>query len=78
MDIMNMLKDIDPETLKKGIAKAQEFLSTPEGQNTAKLLSEGKTPDGGTLPESLKEVADAIQKDKNAQKMLGELIRAKR
>ena len=44
MDIFNLLKNMDPETLKKGIAQATEFLSTPEGKDAAKMLTEGKCP----------------------------------
>lgn len=78
MDILNMLKGMDKETLEKSLAAAQQFLSTPEGQNAAKMLSEGKTPDGGALPENLKDAVSSIQNDKSAQKMLGELMRGKR
>lgn len=78
MDIFSMLKNMDSETLQKGIQQATEFLSTPEGQNAAKMLSEGKMPDGGALPEELKSAADAIKGDKKAQDALGEFLKKTR
>ncbi|MGM9552505.1 MAG: hypothetical protein ACI3XA_09660 [Clostridia bacterium] len=78
MDILSMLQNMDKETLEKGLKEATAFLSTPQGQNAAKMLSEGKMPDGGQLPEGLKEAAEAIKGDKNAQNMLGELIKRRK
>lgn len=75
MDIFSLLKNMDPETLKKGIAQATEFLSTPEGQNAAQMLSSGKMPDGGEMPDSLKSIADAIKSDEKARDALGELVK---
>lgn len=75
MDIFSMLQNMDKETLEKSLKQAQEFLSTPEGQNAAKMLSEGKMPDGGAIPDSLKDAANAIREDKKAQNVLGELIK---
>ncbi len=75
MDIFNLLKNMDPQTLQKGIAQATEFLSTPEGQNAAKMISEGKMPDGGAIPDSLKNLAEAVKKDEKARDTLGELMK---
>lgn len=75
MDIFSLLKNMDPETLKKGISQATEFLSTPEGQNAAKMLSDGKMPDGGEMPDSLKSIAEAIKSDEKARNALGELAK---
>lgn len=75
MDIFSLLKNMDPETLQKGIKQAQEFLSTPEGKNAAKMLSEGKMPDGGDMPEDLKNAAKSISEDKKAQSALGEFLK---
>ena len=69
MDIFNLLKNMDPETLKKGIAQATEFLSTPEGKDAAKMLTEGKMPD------SLKSIAEAVKGDEKARDVLGELTK---
>ncbi len=77
MDIFSMLKNMDKETLEKGIAQAQAFLSTPEGQNAAKMLSEGKMPDGGNIPDGLKDAANMIGNNKQAQDILGELLKAR-
>lgn len=77
MDILSMLKNMDKETLEKGIAQAQKFLATEEGQNAAKMLSEGKMPDGGTIPDDLKDAVNAIGNDKKAQNILGELMKAR-
>lgn len=74
-NIFNILKNMDPQTLQKGIQQATEFLSTPEGQSAAKMLSEGKMPDGGVLPEGLKDAANAIKNDKKAQDALGEFLK---
>ena len=67
MDILSLLKNMDKETLENSIRQAQSFLSTPEGQNAAKMLSDGKMPDGGSIPEELKDAVDAIGNNKNAQ-----------
>ena len=75
MDILSLLKGMDKDTLEKGIKQAQEFLSTPEGKNAAKMLSEGKMPDGVNISEDLTSLAQSISEDKKAQKMLGELIK---
>lgn len=75
MDIFSMLKNMDPETLQKGIKQATEFLSTPEGQNAAKMLSEGKMPDGGAMPEALKSVAESVKNNEKARDMLGEYLK---
>lgn len=75
MDIFSLLKNMDPETLQKGIAQAQEFLSTSEGQNTAKMLSEGKMPDGSEMPDSLKSIAEAVKSNEKARDSLGELVK---
>lgn len=77
MDIFSMLKNLDKDTLEKGIKQAQSFLATPEGQNAAQMLSEGKMPDGSTIPSELTDIAKSISKDKGAQSLLGELMRAK-
>lgn len=77
MDIFSMLKNMDKETLEKGIAQAQKFLATPEGQNAAKMLSEGKMPDGGAIPDNLKEAVNIIGDNKQAQDILGELLKAR-
>lgn len=74
-DIFSMLKNMDKDTLEKGIKQAQAFLATPEGQNTAKMLSEGKMPDGGSIPAELTDMAKAVSEDKKAQQMLGELLK---
>lgn len=78
MDILGLLKNMDKDTLEKSIKEAQRFLSTPEGQNTAKMISEGKMPDGSQLPDELKDMAKAISKDENARSVLGELTRQKK
>ena len=75
MDIFSLLKNMDPETLQKGIAQATEFLSTPEGQNAARMLSEGKMPDGGEMPDSLKGIANAVKNDEKARDALGEYLK---
>ncbi len=75
MDIFNMLKNMDKDTLEKSISAAQAFLSTPEGQNAAKMLSEGKMPDGGSIPDELKSAANTISGSKEAQSMLGEFLK---
>lgn len=75
MDIFSMLKSMDKDTLEKSINAAQAFLATPEGQNTAKMLSEGKMPDGGNIPDELKNAASAISGSKEAQGMLGEFLK---
>lgn len=75
MDIANLLKNIDPETLKKGIAQAQEFLATPEGQNAAQMLSQGKMPDGGQMPEALKSFTGTALEDEKVRNTLGELAK---
>lgn len=75
MDIFNLLKNMDKDTLEKGLKEAQKFLATEEGQNAAKMLASGKMPDGANIPEELKSAVSAISEDKNAQKMLGELIK---
>ncbi|MBQ7876475.1 MAG: hypothetical protein IJ316_04215 [Clostridia bacterium] len=77
MDILNMLKNMDKETLEKGIAQAQQFLATPEGQNAAKMLSVGKMPDGGVIPDNLKDAVNVIGNNKQAQDILGELMKAR-
>ncbi len=74
MDIFSMLKNMDKDTLEKGLKQAQEFLATPEGQNAAKMLSEGKMPDGGAIPKELHEAAEAIKGSEKAQSMLGEFL----
>ncbi|MBR5535491.1 MAG: hypothetical protein IKU60_02450 [Clostridia bacterium] len=75
MDIFSMLKNMDPDTLQKGIKQATEFLSTPEGQNAAKMISEGKMPDGGAIPDSLKNLADSVKNDEKARDALGEYLK---
>lgn len=75
MDIFNLLKNMDPEILKKGIAQATEFLSTPEGKDAAKMLTEGKMPDGSEMPDSLKSIAEAVKGDEKARDVLGELTK---
>lgn len=75
MDILSMLKNMDKDTLEKGLKQAQEFLATPEGMNAAKMLSEGKMPDGEAIPQDLRDAANAIKEDKKAQDVLGELIK---
>lgn len=75
MDIFNLLKNMDSETLQKGIAQATEFLSTPEGQNAAKMLSEGKMPDGGEMPDSLRSLAQSVKDDEKARDTLGEYLK---
>ncbi len=78
MDILNMLKGMDKETLEKSLAAAQRFLSTPEGQNAAKMLSEGKMPDGGDMPKEFKDAASSIADSSQAQNILGELMRGRK
>lgn len=75
MDIFNLLKNMDSETLQKSIAQATQFLSTPEGQNAAKMLSEGKMPDGGKMPEDLKAFAQSVKDDEKARNALGEYLK---
>ncbi len=75
MDIFSMLKNMDKDTLDNALKEAQRFLATPEGQNAAQMLQEGKMPDGNNLPDSLKDAAKTISEDKNAQNMLGEFLR---
>lgn len=75
MDIFNLLKNMDPDTLQKGIKQATEFLATPEGQNAAKMISEGKMPDGGEMPDSLKNLAEAVRSDEKARDALGEYVK---
>lgn len=75
MDIFSMLKNMDKDTLEKGLKQAQEFLSTPEGQDAAKKLSQGNFPEGMNIPEELKDAAKSISEDKNAQNMLGEFLK---
>ena len=75
MDIFSMLKNMDPETLQNGIKQATEFLSTPEGQNAAKMISEGKMPDGGEMPESLRSFAQSVKNDEKARDALGEYLK---
>lgn len=69
MDILELIKNMDPETLKKSIAQAKEFLSTKEGMEKAKQLANG-TLDSATVPEDLRKAAEAIKNDKSAQKIL--------
>ncbi|MBQ8541398.1 MAG: hypothetical protein IJ435_08000 [Clostridia bacterium] len=75
MDIFSMLQNMDPETLQKGIKQATEFLATPEGQSAAKMLSEGKMPDGGAMPEELKSVAESVRNNEKARDALGEYLK---
>ncbi len=75
MDIFSLLKNMDKDTLEKSIKEAQKFLSTPEGQNAANMISQGKMPDGGEMPEGLKDMAKMISEDKTARDSLGELIK---
>ncbi len=78
MDILNLLKNMDSETLQKSIAQATEFLSTPEGQNAAKMLSGGKMPDGSEMPDSLKTLAQSVKNDERARDALGEYLKKHR
>lgn len=75
MDIFEMLKNMDKDTLEKSINQAKEFLSTPAGQNAAKMLADGKMPDGAAMPEGLKEAAETISRDRKAQSLLGEFLK---
>lgn len=77
MDIFNLLKDMNPETLQKSIAQATAFLSTPEGQNAAQMLSQGKMPDGSNMPDELKKLAEGVKDNKKAQECLGEYLKKK-
>lgn len=70
MDILALLKSMDKDTLDRSIAQAKAYLATEEGRKSAKLLSEGKMPDGSNIPEELKTAAEAIKNDKAAQKAL--------
>lgn len=75
MDIFSMLQNMDPKELQNGIKQATEFLSTPEGQSAAKMLSEGKMPDGSAMPDTLKSLAGAIKNDEKARDALGEYLK---
>ena len=69
MDILELIKSMDSETLKKSIAQAKEFLSTKEGAEKAKQLVNGSL-DSASVPEDLRKAAEAIKNDKSAQKIL--------
>lgn len=75
MDIMDILKNMDKDTLEKGLKEATKFLSTPEGQNAAKMISEGKMPEGTEMPAELKAAAESVKDNKAAQNMLGEFLK---
>ncbi len=75
MDIFSMLQNMDPKELQNGIKQATQFLSTPEGQNAAKMLSEGKMPNGSAMPDSLKSFAEAVKGDEKARDALGEYLK---
>lgn len=70
MDILSMIKNMDKAQLEKSIEEAKAYLATEEGKKTAKMLSEGKMPDGGNIPDNLKQAAETIKNDKSAQKIL--------
>ena len=77
MDIFSMLKNMDKDTLEQSLKQAQAFLSTPEGMDAAKNLANGQMPDGGEIPEGLKDMAKTISRDKGAQNLLGEFLKKK-
>ena len=70
MDFSAFIKGMDKDKLVKSIEAARNYLATEEGKKTAKMLSEGKMPDGQSIPDNLKEAATAISRDENAQKLL--------
>ena len=69
MDILELIKNMDSETLKKSIAQAKEFLSTQEGAEKARQLASGNF-NSADLPEDFKKAAEALKNDKSAQKIL--------
>lgn len=70
MDILTLLKSMDKEQLQKSIEAAKAYLNTDEGKKTAKMLSEGKMPDGQSMPDDLKQAAKAVKDDPAAKKIL--------
>lgn len=69
MDILSMLKNMDKDTLEKGLKEASAFLSTPEGKNLAQKLSSQEVSE-----DVKKAVSDAVN-DKSGDNPLGELLK---
>ena len=69
MYILELIKSMDAETLKKSIASAKQFLQTKEGSEKAKSLLNGNL-NTDEVPENLRAAAEAIKNDKAAKKAL--------
>lgn len=69
-EISDMLKSMDKKTLQSSINEAKRFMSTPEGRDAMKKISEGSMPDGGKIPDNLKKAAEALSHDPESAKRL--------
>ena len=73
-ELSDMLKNMDKNTLQNSIAEAKRFLATPEGKSAMDKLSHGEMPNGGAIPNDLRQAAEALSRDPESAKRLAALF----
>ena len=73
-EISDMLKNMDKRTLQNSINEAKRFMSTSEGKEAMKKISEGNMPDGEKIPENLRKAAEALSRDPESAKKLAAML----